>query len=468
MNLPLSCRPLLRAVPLVVAGCLVTGGASAHAISGAIFTTEADGSPVNANIYDHKDDVYLNGGPNKGPCTASRLDDDDDYYFQVTDPSGQVLLSLDAITARRFGVSADGVINGLGDTRIPPETQGTHLTGTDAIDCGNTTVQLMPYANTPNPGGVYKVWITRVGDYVPGCETTVGGACGNFGFVAAHSKTDNYKVRACPATDPNCDEEIEEFGQIKAIKFYDANANGEEDAGEPRLEGWPMTLINTQLTGADGTTTFTDLIPDIDYMVTEGTPVQGNWVHSSTSINGVYVVPPENPAGPLEVVANETTVVRFGNYCTVPSNGNTLGFWSNKNGQKLVSAGGDLGMLAGLHLRNKNGSDFDPASASALSTWLLNGDAVNMAYMLSVQLAAMELNVYNGFVNGGAYYVPAGMTINDLMAAANTSLGLYPVTISGNDPFDQRSNQEQLKNWLDELNNNAGVLSPTPCAYSFN
>jgi hypothetical protein len=53
------------------------------------------------------------------------------------------------------------------------------------------------------------------------------------------------------------------------------------------------------------------------------------------------------------------------------------------------------------------------------------------------------------------------------MAAANTSLGLYPVTVSGNDPFGQRSNQEQLKNWLDQLNNNAGVLSATPCAYSF-
>jgi hypothetical protein len=60
--------------------------------------------------------------------------------------------------------------------------------------------------------------------------------------------------------------------------------------------------------------------------------------------------------------------------------------------------------------------------------------------------------------------VPAGMTINQIMDAANTSLGLYGLTLSGHA---QRANQEQLKNWLDALNNNAGVLSPTPCTYSF-
>ena len=87
-----------------------------------------------------------------------------------------------------------------------------------------------------------------------------------------------------------------------------------------------------------------------------------------------------------------------------------------------------------------------------------------MAYMLSVQLAAMKLNTLNGFVNGTGYYVPAGMTINQLMAAADASLGLYGSTLSGHA---QRAYQEQLKNWLDQLNNNAGVLSKYPCAYRF-
>ena len=90
-----------------------------------------------------------------------------------------------------------------------------------------------------------------------------------------------------------------------------------------------------------------------------------------------------------------------------------------------------------------------------------------MAYMLSVQMAAMQLNVHNGFVNGDGYYVPAGMSVNQLLVAANNSLALYPMTRSDNDPFGQRAAQEQLKDWLDELNNGAGLLSPTPCAFSF-
>ena len=40
--------------------------AMAHAPSGAIFTTVADGSEVNANIYASKELVYLDGGPGPG------------------------------------------------------------------------------------------------------------------------------------------------------------------------------------------------------------------------------------------------------------------------------------------------------------------------------------------------------------------------------------------------------------------
>ena len=163
------------------------------------------------------------------------------------------------------------------------------------------------------------------------------------------------------------------------------------------------------------------------------------------------------------MVAGETTTVIFGNYCTVPSNGRTLGFWSNRNGQSLID-GGDLALLVSLHLRNADGSGFDPATKTQLRTWLLAGEATNMAYMLSVQLAAMELNVFNGFVDGDGYYVPAGRTVNEIMEAANDSLLLFWSTPSGHD---QRDEQQELKNWLDALNNGAGLLSRTPCAYTF-
>src|SRR5215204_7613864 len=70
--------------------------------SGAIFTTVADGSEVNFNIYPSKEAVYLDGGPGPGaPQTAAGLDDGR-YVFQVTDPSGKRLLSTDAARCRQF------------------------------------------------------------------------------------------------------------------------------------------------------------------------------------------------------------------------------------------------------------------------------------------------------------------------------------------------------------------------------
>jgi hypothetical protein len=81
-----------------------------------------------------------------------------------------------------------------------------HKTGVDT-DHGAVTVQLFPYNDTPNPGGVYKVWVTMVDDYkaaarelgVPaGQELNVvnpGKAPGNLhGFKPDDSKVDTFKV----------------------------------------------------------------------------------------------------------------------------------------------------------------------------------------------------------------------------------------------------------------------------------
>jgi hypothetical protein len=171
--------------------------AQAHAPSGAIFTTLPDGSEVNFNIYDAKEDVYLDGGPGIGaPQTAAGLDDGT-YVFQVTDPSGKVLLSTDPARCRQF-VVVDGVIANVVDTDCE------HVTGLD-VDHGATTVQLMPYLDTPNPGGEYKVWVVRVEDFLASCAAlgVPNGLdvvdCGlkadnKHGFEGAHSKTDNFKV----------------------------------------------------------------------------------------------------------------------------------------------------------------------------------------------------------------------------------------------------------------------------------
>lgn len=84
-----------RTILLIAAGLLCAIPATANALSGAIFTTLENGSRVNANIFEAQEDVYLDGGPGQNaPAGAAGLPEGD-YYFQVTDPSGKVLLSLD-------------------------------------------------------------------------------------------------------------------------------------------------------------------------------------------------------------------------------------------------------------------------------------------------------------------------------------------------------------------------------------
>jgi len=151
-------------------------------LSGAIFTTDATGVPVNLNIYAAKEDVYLNGGPGiNAPDDAAGLPAGT-YSFQVTDPSGKTLLSTDPVVCRQFTVNDSGVIEGVVVTGCE------HATGTDGED-GGATVRLFPYADTPNNGGVYKVWVSPT--ELLDCAAPGNKNC----FVPRYSKTDNFKVR---------------------------------------------------------------------------------------------------------------------------------------------------------------------------------------------------------------------------------------------------------------------------------
>src|SRR5262249_29054829 len=169
---------MLKSLVCSVGVALMLGGltAVASAPDGAIFTTLPDGSRVNYNIYGSKPDVYLDGGPgDQAPITAAGLPDGT-YVFQVTDPSGKGLLSIDQAKCRQFTV-AGGIITSVVATGCE------HAIGVD-VDHGAqgaVTVQLCgggaanPLAptacfnDTPNPGGEYKVWVTMVQDYLDGC-----------------------------------------------------------------------------------------------------------------------------------------------------------------------------------------------------------------------------------------------------------------------------------------------------------
>jgi hypothetical protein len=342
LNLNLS-----LAIPAAVAAMLVlfVGGiALTHAPSGAIFTTLVDGTRVNANIYASKLDVYLDGGPGpNAPQTAAGLDDGI-YVFQVTDPSGQVLLSEDAAECRVVEVS-DGVItarldwdgSGIDASDFSAHTNGNdpchkknrHEQGDD-VDYGPPaiTVQLMPYADTPNPGGVYKAWMTRVDDYVLGCQLQgyaddsglaqidCGYAPGNFhGFIPAHSKTDNYKVRDRGGP-PNA--------KIIVHKYCDVNCDGTRDAAtgqlEPCVNG--VTITVTDAAGVvvcsgvtDGGFFVCDGLDTGDYTVTE--TLGGDYAVCGASLDGVSLGAVTTVAVNLPSHRSEA-VVAFGN---APTNG---------------------------------------------------------------------------------------------------------------------------------------------------
>lgn len=427
----------------------IAGVALAAPISGAIFTSDVDGN-VNVNHYDAKADVYLNGGPTNDNCDAAAVDDGV-YVFQITNPSGSVILSEDDISMREFTVSGGVIVSANNHAVVP-------------ADCGGVRVQMIPFADTPNNGGVYKAWITRKSDYIANGNT----------FRQSDTKTDNFHVIE-PLDTPTA--------ELTVYKFYDANANGEWDPDEVPLFGWAMTasdvngVISTQLTESpDGLTSWTGLDPaNNPYSVLEGLG-GGTWVHSATIINGAPTeVPPVNPAADLVLVGGQQTIVEFGNYCKVKCGGKPKSYWISDSGKTKVNDGGtmnpEFNALNQLNLRSSGGSHWNLNTAlSQASNWTLLANylggtsTTNQAYALSRQLAILRLNIDAGFVNANDFYVPFGGTIGELRDLANAALGADGNTPVG-DP--NRAAQSQLSNWILAINSGATVIKSKPCPYYF-
>ena len=194
---------------LIAAGvfALVTVGvnsaAMAQKVAGAIFTTLIDGSSVDHNIYNAKQDVYLNGGPNSpsAPCTAAGLPDGD-YYFQVTDPSGKIVLSTDPIEKRMVRVQGGIIKSYLGTTH-----------SVSVGKCGSVTVQLIPFDDTPNPGGEYKAWMTPVAGFK--------------GFLPSKSKTDNFKAPGDTDIDSDGDGLTDELENSLGTDRFNPDSDGD-------------------------------------------------------------------------------------------------------------------------------------------------------------------------------------------------------------------------------------------------
>jgi hypothetical protein len=444
-------RVLILAFVAVVATLVAVPVLAAGPISGAIFTTDSDCSGVDLNIYGDKDEVYLNGGPSH-PGAAGLPDGD--YYVKVTEPNGTLL-----------GTS-------VGSANETP----VHVTGGEFDQCYKLSDILIKnsdgspgYDDTTNSGGEYKAWVSTVST-----------------FDNDLSKTDNFKVKPQEGGGPPPQ------ATLHIRKYYDANANGQYDTGETYLTGWKFRIHDhidwVRYTPAnmvlDAST------PLNTYYVSEYMPLQSNWIETDPSTGPIDTassmeVPPVPATGTrvqqITLENGDDETLQFGNVCLGSGGGLTMGFWSNTNGKKLYGTD-DNTLLVNLNLvqnaAKKNsgqlqGTAFDPSGFSNYSSWLLKAESTNMAYMLSAQLSAMELNVLNGKVTANSMiYAPgtpsansAGFaTVQAVMDAANAELALHPTSVQAGAT---RTYQESLMKALDRANNNLNFAQPTACAYTF-
>jgi len=146
----------MRFIRLLFA-CLIsaTCAVQAFALSGAIYTTTASCSAVDANRYLWQGDVYLNGGPSNGHDAGFTPGN---YYVQVTMPDGTLL-----------GRSNSAAVTVGSDGRF--------------VSCYQLS-SILQRASNPSQSGYdispiaeYKVWVSTTADFNP-----------------SESKTDNFHV----------------------------------------------------------------------------------------------------------------------------------------------------------------------------------------------------------------------------------------------------------------------------------
>ena len=357
--------------------------------------------------------------------------DEEQFVFASYSPSASVTMTADkTITLNythqykvTFDASANVLVDGTGTIVTvggSAKTSGDLPFTTGWITSGDPVTYAYASPVAVDAGKQY-VWAST-----SGLDQTLQG--NTFNVTAAGTVTGNYNAQ---------------YKVTFAQTGLDSTATGTVVSGNISS---PFTIIT--LTGNFSSTSF---------WVNDGSTVNYTYANPVTSSTVgkqfVLTIPAPSPATGFTVSAAVTVTGHY-QAMTRSTGGRTLGFWSNKNGQALIGSG-DLTMLRALNLVDKSNSDFDPDTSSQLKTWLLKADATYMGYMLSAQLAATELSVYNGLLNGlqsvwvddgdGIYEPGEALTINSIMAAANLLLPGQP---------SDRADQEYYKNLLDKINNN--------------
>jgi hypothetical protein len=368
-------------------------------LSGSISTCTEDGGQASGDAFDHACDAYLRagqggGGPGGGPKAGLPPGD---YLFQVTDPSGSTLLSLDG--------PANGVLSVAAGQGGFSSYAGSHQAAGDGA-AGTLRVQLCPVAATPNPGGVYKVWLTRADCYEAGE--------GTFGFHPSRSKTHTFKVTGAPPA-PRA--------AVVIRRFCDGDADGDA-AGEPLQDGVRyMVSISTvdggqpfaARTGSDGPgTARIDAIPTpATYTVCELVPAVVEPDCAWYGIVPVFAVTAGSGAPACytgTLGAGDVATLEFGAACVCPAT-DGLSRWAflTPEGEQLLEDDDPRWrhVLADAQLVEADGSRFTLPRGSfrdayaTFARWLKSDGTANTAYALSTEVAAMRLAEHFGALDTG-------------------------------------------------------------------
>ena len=186
------------------------------------------------------------------------------------------------------------------------------------------------------------------------------------------------------------------YSTISGTKFNDLNGNGAKDGGEPGLINWRIRLfrnahlVDSLLTAANGSYTFTNIVPGT-YTISEA--LVGGWIQTLPSSPSIYTV----------VITSGTT-----------ASGNDFGNFQ-------------LGSISGLKFEDANGNGVKDNGEAGLSNW-------------RIQLSLNGTQIDSALTDGNGNYTFTGLMVgtyvvsedlqSDWAQSAPPTPGTYTVPIS--------------------------------------
>jgi hypothetical protein len=310
---------------------------------------------------------------------------------------------------------------------------------------GRKLIKVAPFDDAPNPNGLYVLAICTADMHqLPRCE---------FDAFLVNDQLDK------------------EHAYVAGATYYDANTDGHLNPGEGPISDLEIFYHGDQhareRVAMDGTFAI-ELEPD-EYTMRLERP-RGAWMQTgnvetqAVMFDRAVVALNNDMSYGLSMKGGSVADgVLFGGVCLGEGGARTAAWWGGLRDLRVLGLD-DLAMLRTLHLVDAKGSAFDPDNIKELQAWFNAASASNMASQLSVQLAAMALNVHNAYVVGEQLaYTPdirkanenGFATIHELMAEADRALEGVGDTV-GIEPT--RIHQEQLKSALADANDNVSFV----------